>query len=76
MAKEPRSVKLASALEAKILELQGSWVGENLSEIITWILKDWLKSNREFVADLKRESRGQPRRNTESRTSRRPTPQQ
>ena len=76
MAKEPRSVKLASALEAKMLELNGTWVGENLSEIITYILKDWLKSNREFVADLKNEGRSPRQRNTGSRTGRRTMPQQ
>jgi hypothetical protein len=76
MAKEPRSVKLASALEGKMLELQGTWVGENLSEIITFILKDWLKSNREFVADLRNEGRSRRQRNTGSRAGRRTTPQQ
>jgi hypothetical protein len=56
VAKGARSLKLASELEDEILALKGTYVGTNLSEIITFMLKDWLKTNKDYVRKLKRES--------------------
>lgn len=47
--KGSRSIKFSPELENELLALQGTFIGSNKSEIITFILKDWLKTNRDFV---------------------------
>ena len=52
--KGSRSVKLSEALEAELNALVGTYLGDTRSEVITFILKEWLLAKREEIDRLKR----------------------
>lgn len=52
--KGSRSLKLAESLEAELDALVGTYLGNTRSEVITFILKEWLFAKREQLDRLKR----------------------
>lgn len=47
-------MKLSEALEAELNALVGTYLGDTRSEVITFILKEWLLAKREEIDRLKR----------------------
>lgn len=52
--KASRSLKLSEALEAELDALVGTYLGDTRSEVITFILKEWLFGKRSELERLKR----------------------
>ena len=51
--KGSRSVKLSESLEAELDVLVGTYLGNSRSEVITFILKEWLFAKREQLDRLR-----------------------
>lgn len=52
--KGSRSLKLSASLEAELDGLVGTYIGNTRSEVITFILKEWLFAKREHLDRLRR----------------------
>jgi Arc/MetJ-type ribon-helix-helix transcriptional regulator len=50
-----RSLKLSASLEAELEALVGTYLGNTRSEVITFILKEWLFAKREQLDRLRRQ---------------------
>ena len=51
--KGSRSLKLSASLEAELEAYVGTYLGDSRSEVITFILKEWLLAKREQLDRLR-----------------------
>ena len=53
MAKQGKTLKLSPALRAELQALVHTFYGESLSEVITFILREWVHLNRDNIRQVK-----------------------
>ncbi len=53
MPKQGKTLKLSPALRAELQALVHTFYGESLSEVITFILREWVHLNRDNIRQVK-----------------------